>query len=1277
MRIYILSFIKWKLVVCFVIGLIICFYYPASFAQNPKLILPVGHTSMITSANFSADGKYIVTASLDLTAKIWNGSDGKLLNELKGHTASLLSAVFSPDGKYIVTASKDKTTKIWQTSDGQLIRELKGHTDWVTSALFSPDGKYIVTASWDNTAKIWEASTGQIVYTLTGHKGALNSASFSPDGKYIVTASNDSTAKIWQASTGKILSELKGHSNNVISASFSPDGKYIVTASWDNTAKIWQTENGKLLTVLKGHTKALNSAMFSPDGKYIVTSSLDSTAKIWLASNGNRIHEMRTHKDAINAAMFSPDGKYIVTISKDNTGKIWNASSGSFIADLKGHTNVVSAVSFSSDSKQIVTGSWDNTAMLWNAADGKLIDILRGHTSVVSSAIFSPDGKYIAAALWDNTAKIWDAYTGQLLTYLKGHTNWVNTVAFSEDSKYIVTASMDNTARIWRVSTGHFLRALKGHTDNVNSAIFSPDGKYIATASWDNTAKIWETASGKLIHNLRGHTGVVKSALFSPDGKYIVTASWDNTAKIWEAASGKLIHNLKGHTDKVRTAIFSPDGKYILTASWDSTAKIWEPEDGQLLRTLKGHTASLNSAAFSPDGKYIVTGSLDNTAKIWQTDNGKLLADLKAHNSSVNSVSFSPDGKYIITASEDNTAKVWLAAEGKLQSDLKEHTAPLKSAVFSPDGNYLVTTSEDNTLKKWKTFTGEFLYTFFAIDSTDYLVLDKDGHYDGTEKARKMLYYVCENEIVDLEQFKDLSWEPDLVSKLMGVNKEPVTAKKISEINICNYTPEVVEQGFSNGIYHYQITPKRGGLGEVQLYVNGKLIEKFSPSSLVQKNNIYILKVDEKIVKDYLIAGTDNKILVKATTLAGTMLSRGASLKVTKEKSGSNPDMYIVSVGISKYKGDKLKLSYASKDAVDFGQLITSSAQKLLNTDGRQHIFTYTFNTEAGSPLWPSKTIIEKRMDSIAQKAKADDIIVIFLAGHGVLPSGQKNFYLLTAEATDIELSDIEKEVAISTDELKEWLRKIKANKQILILDACYSGQAIKNLQELIVTRNVPADQQRALESLKDKTGMFILSASTSSQSAYETSLYAQGLLTYSLLSGIKLGGGLRDNKFIDVNRWFNYAANNVKILAKDIGGRQDPQIIGNASFEVGLVDKEIIDNIKLTFKKKIFSSSKLIMDAELLNDDLNLSSLIDIELNNLSGKGKESPLVFAADNTLTDAYSIRGRYAVIENKLSAKVFLVKGTKEKIYQFELSSTEDKKDELARKIVERVQHFLNQ
>ena len=359
-----------------------------------------------------------------------DGAWGDLRERLvvAGHADRVHNAAFSPDGKRIVTASADKTARLWDAETGKPIGEpLAGHADQVLSAAFSPDGKRIVTASWDKTARLWDAETGKpIGEPLAGHADRVSRAEFSPDGKRIVTASLDKTARLWDAETGKPIGEpLAGHAESVFSAAFSPDGKRIVTASLDKTARLWDAETGKPIgEPLAGHAESVSKAEFSPDGKRIVTVSLDKTARLWDAETGKPIGEPLGHAAQVYRAAFSPDGKRIVTASLDKTARLWDAETGKPIGEpLAGHADRVLRAEFSPDGKRIVTASWDKTARLWDAETGKPIgQPLAGHTESVLSAAFSPDGKRIVTASWDRTARLWEIFatTQELVSHAKG-----------------------------------------------------------------------------------------------------------------------------------------------------------------------------------------------------------------------------------------------------------------------------------------------------------------------------------------------------------------------------------------------------------------------------------------------------------------------------------------------------------------------------------------------------------------------------------------------------------------------------------------------------------------------------------------------------------------------------------------------------------------------------------------------------------------------------------------------------------------------------------------
>jgi WD40 repeat protein len=72
---------------------------------------------------------------------------------LRGHQEALASAVFSPNGKWIITASNDQMARLWDAETGKEIMILRGHAGQVLSAAFWPDGTQVVTASTDKTAR--------------------------------------------------------------------------------------------------------------------------------------------------------------------------------------------------------------------------------------------------------------------------------------------------------------------------------------------------------------------------------------------------------------------------------------------------------------------------------------------------------------------------------------------------------------------------------------------------------------------------------------------------------------------------------------------------------------------------------------------------------------------------------------------------------------------------------------------------------------------------------------------------------------------------------------------------------------------------------------------------------------------------------------------------------------------------------------------------------------------------------------------------------------------
>ena len=678
------------------------------------------------------------------------------------------------------------------------------------------------------------------------------------------------------------------------------------------------------------------------------------------------------------------------------------------------------------------------------------------------------------------------------------------------------------------------------------------------------------------------------------------------------------------------------------------------------------------SVKYSPDGTKIISASFSGTVTIWNVESGKPMKQLTGHKEAVYTAQFSRDGRQVITASNDGTAKVWDAATGNLLRDITGHTDEVKSARFSPDGKRIITSSYDHTIKVWDPVSTKCLYTFYAVDSTDYLVVDKDSHYDGTEAARKLLYFTCGIDTIALSQVKDQLWVPKLSERIN--NGETINAKTLNEIEICGLTPLVEEVNDDTAGYHFTIRPRRGGLGNVSLSVNGVIADTRQPDTLNMKGGVYELRITKSEFIPFLPDGQINTIFIKAYTADNTISSR--EIKIIIDKTGKPappPNLYAVMIGVSDYKGDKMDLDYAAIDATAVSNALKNAAVKLLE---KEHVFIYNLTTGKESDQFPDKTNIKKVFEDIGKKATANDILFIFMSGHGVMEGeGKKQFYYMTADAADF---DQYTDAGISTSELTEWIKpqNMKAQKRILILDACHSGQAINDFvklgnegQEFLTTGKGDKGQQiKAIDKLNEKSGLFILSASASDKSAFESDLYAHGFLTYSLLKAIKEQPEiLEDGNLLDVSRWFNAAEKTVGDLAKENNSNQEPQIVSTTNFNIGIVDEEVQATIKLTNEKILFTASNFQNNDEAVAfDDLDLNKMIDLKLASFS-KEHNSKILFAMVNNSHDACNVSGRYAVKENAVTVKVNI---RQNKIIKtsFKVSGTKDNLEELVDNIV---------
>ena len=103
---------------------------------------------------FSPDGKTVAVAG-SRDVRLWDSASGRERGyRLSGHTSVLRSVAYSADGRRIVTASADGTTRVWNAATGELLTVLSRHAGRVNAAAFLPNG-WIVSAGEDRTVRAY------------------------------------------------------------------------------------------------------------------------------------------------------------------------------------------------------------------------------------------------------------------------------------------------------------------------------------------------------------------------------------------------------------------------------------------------------------------------------------------------------------------------------------------------------------------------------------------------------------------------------------------------------------------------------------------------------------------------------------------------------------------------------------------------------------------------------------------------------------------------------------------------------------------------------------------------------------------------------------------------------------------------------------------------------------------------------------------------------------------------------------------------------------------
>ena len=728
----------------------------AVFSPDDQQVMTLSFDTHFRYPHLSPTDELGVTTRIprfgDKTVRVWNTDSGEPIARFQ-HPNQVVDADFSPDGKHVVTASWDHLGRIWDVETGREIHSLAYHQAALLSARFSPDGTQVVTTSSGSD------------YQITIHPGGGGGSTSSVYEKHL--------ASIWDAETGKTLGFVENQSRNGIFFArprssrsvmeYSKDGKWLLVAgAHPSNGILWNVRKQRVERVFKGHTTEMTGARFSADGTKAISYGADRNARIWDVASGEQTALLAAHKETILWAEFSIDGNLVVTASGDGTARVWDASSGVGISVLKGHADKVYQARFSPDGLRVVTASEDGTLRLWDAATlTQMSKVLRGHERSVVSIDISSDGKKVVTGSSDGSARLWDMDSQKTLFVLEGYKDIkddqirrhalgvVSDVSFSADDQFVLTASEDSYAlmrpvdmsgnpsgedvvlspfsplRLWNVQAGQLEKRFKDLPSGVRSIRWSGDGNQftaipngevdkairirgIVRRGWSGSSQkldesydlsIWNINSGTEWYKLHDIINELKDVAFSVDGKRVATAD-QGPVRLWDGTNGEFIKALPGSEGAGEVAFVNGTDQLLVKDM--RGANLWDLENGRRIQTYPSPDIPFLDVTFHVDLERVLGWTQEKgMVCLFDLNNGELLVRLDDAAKRLRKALLSPDGRLLVTIGWDKTAVVWDAHTGDRLENLEGHEDNILDAVISSDGRWLGTVSEDYTARLW------------------------------------------------------------------------------------------------------------------------------------------------------------------------------------------------------------------------------------------------------------------------------------------------------------------------------------------------------------------------------------------------------------------------------------------------------------------------------------------------------------------------------------------------------------------------------------------------
>jgi WD40 repeat protein len=1039
-----------------------------------------------------------------------------------------------------------------------------GHAQPINSVTFSHDRRWLASASADNTIVIWDLASGLQFCTLAGHADSVTAVAFSPNDKLLASGCSDNNVKLWDFTAGKELFNLAtgNHPMGISAVAFEPSGQKLISLNQDTTAITWDAasgqEIGRFCTLAQGASGSAYFTNLALDAHWVISDRIDRTVgrkaiELWDVTTAKLVFSRFTN-ELMNGGRISPDGGFLAYTDTHYGFGVWDIAKGRVVFSYPGKpslsTQATLSCAFRPDSKVVaVQHPEEKSIRLMDVATGNILRTIAAGSSDYLQ--FSDDGRTLAAADGRNIGII-DVESGQVLRVLTGYTRSIGALSISGDGRFLSVQNQDdNSVNLWDLRIGRQVRSFVNSDGNVGAAAvaLSGDGRLIAAQMPDSTGanrviRICETATGREVASFAGTGNFITSLSFNPDGSMLAAGDYRGNMKVWDTQNDTELVSFADTgvlPPKCRVA-FSADGLALAAVARNSVV-IWSTEKRDWVNSIRaGYVLALE---FSPDGKQIATVEPDpHSITIWNLESGGTEALTIPNEAEVTDLAFSPVARLLASSCKDHVIRLWDADSGKLVREFAGHGGEVCGVSFTPDGRWLISAGAEGSIRIWDLSSGTTIAILCSMGGTDeWVVVTPQGLFDGSPQGSKHLVaWRVGDRVLAASQFYNQYSTPGLLAQVLSermlipplplavpgmppsVSLIPPPGDRVVHQQRVQIAVEAKDEG--------------GGVAQVRLYHNGKLAGARSPVPGSEMKYTFDIM---------LLPGQDN--VLRAVALGNNRLESAPDAVILRYEAPPPPKpvLHILAVGINDYEDGALHLDYAQPDA-----------QALANFFQMHGNLFRTVNVIPLLNQKATKAAIHDALEQLAQSANPEDVALLYFAGHGMLV-GQQFYFLPGDMRKGADLESAVQTYGIPASALGDALLRVKAVKQLLILDACQSESALPSLaRATFATRGLEKPEQRAVRMLAHAHGIYLIAASTAAQYAYEVPELGHGVFTYALLAGLGENGeprALNPDGIVTVLSLINYVALAVPELTEKyhMGDPQTP-VIFDAGTDIPLL---------------------------------------------------------------------------------------------------------------------------